>query len=246
MTPLPHHVSQTAGAAAHSRSVSGGTVLNALLVSQSPGASRMLTVVRRPGVNPRHPGVVSLPTMRIPAAVAPLLPPRRRPEPQGEVTFHRLQGARQMFGVPGAGLGLASFLTESLLSRKLGAAELLENGQLTGWCSFRMVAEGAVDDPTGTTDSEFTLMHTILVQVTTGAHHLPRESAAYSDIQWVDTRSFLLAWQRRDAQSLFPRANPFEICIRGLCIKSGVELLRAADCRFELDGDATDGGVVCP
>lgn len=204
----------------------------------------MLVALRRAVTNVRHPGVVSLPTMRVPAATKVLLPtPAHEPDVQDEVEFRGVLREQEQFGVPGAGAVAASYLTEAILSRKLGAADLLETGQLTGWCAVRMTAEGIVDDPTGTTDSELTLMYTILVRIDTGANLLPTESAAYSHIRWVDPKLFLLAWHRRDAQLLFPDANPFEICIRGLCIRSGVQLLKMIDGLVDVHQDGTGGEV---
>jgi hypothetical protein len=243
---VTHQASQSAEVVSTSRGADDETVLNALVVSQSAGKQRVLTAVRRPATNLRHPGVVSLPTMRIPAAMGALLSglPAGSAGPErpsgsagsaGNFAFLTVHGARQAFGAPGVGRGLVSYLTEALLSRKLGAADLLETGRLAGGCAIGMVARAFVDDPTGTTESEPTLMHTVLVRVTRGAHLLPSASAAYNEICWVDPALLLLAWRCRDAQMLFPQANPFEICIRGLCIRSGVRLLEAGGV-FDSDG----------
>ncbi len=235
---LPPECDRMASTRSADGGVDGETVLNALLITGDPPGRRILVAVRRPDTNPRHPGVVSLPTMRIPTALGLLMAPWQALGPAGAADFSPVEGAGQPFGRPGAGRGLASFLAETLLSRKLGAADLLEAGRLRGRCALRLLSVAVVDDPTGTTRAELTRMYTLVIQVDAGGQLMPRESASYSEIRWVDRDLFRYAWRTRDAQLLFPDANPFEICIRGLCVISGVRLM---DAMADLAVPAPDG-----
>lgn len=119
------------------------------------------------------------------------------------------------------------------MARKLGAADLLEEGQLQGACQLKMLSAAAVDDPTGTGRREFTYMYTVAVELREGAALLPFSTASYSHIRWVEVSELMDRWDHRDALALFPQANPFEICIRGLCIRSAVALLRDGWAGFE-------------
>jgi hypothetical protein len=205
----------------------GCTVLCVLAVDRATRPMRLLLGIRRPDTNARHPGIVSLPTMRIPDAVGPQL--RRLaggPARGGLPSFHPVSAPVEQWGIPGAGHRLVPFLLESMLSRKLGADRLLEAGLLGGNCSLRMLAVDAVDDADGTGVTELTCLYTVVAEVTRGAEWLAGDTASYKFLQWITFDEFRESWRLRDAQYLFPHANPFEICIRGLCIRTGIELLR--------------------
>jgi hypothetical protein len=214
------------------------TVLNALVTSRVDGETKVLVVVRRPETNQRHPGVVSLPTMRIPDGLGTGLDVLAELPPSADPVIKMVDGPPTAFGRAGAGKVMTSFLAEALLSRKLDAAPLLERGQLRGYCSLRGVATADVDDPGGTEDTEPTLMFTLLLEVTHGASLLPTYSASYTHIKWVEPALLRQAFKTRDGQLLFPTANPLDVCIRGLCIRAGVELLTTHDDIAALDPEA--------
>jgi hypothetical protein len=156
--------------------------------------------------------------MRIPKAVEDLLLMHG-----ADVT----SGPASGLGRPGASGDLVTYLAEVVFARKLGCSLLLEEGRLTGSCRLGLVDEADVDDPGGTGISELTRMFTIEVTLSSGADLIPKETSAYCRLQWVDAAELIMAWRLRDAQLLYPDANPLEICIRGLCIRSGVVLLEA-------------------
>lgn len=199
-------------------------VLNALICSGGDTPSHVLLGLRRRSTNARHPGVVSLPTIRIPSALEPLL----TAAPAGvESSFESISGPVEPIGArPDGERGITQYLVEALLARKLDAGDLLEEGRLLGTCQLRMLSCASVDDPGGTGVHELTRMYTAIVDVHDGAPLFPHSSASYSHIRWVPVDLLIDCWDRRDALALVPDANPFEICIRGLCIRSGVELLR--------------------
>jgi hypothetical protein len=142
-----------------------------------------------------------------------------------------IAGSVARFGVGGAGQTPSAFLAEALLARKIGVASLLEQQRIRGLCALRMLGSGSVDDPTGTGIAEWTRMYTLAIDVEVGAQLVPDASASYSQIRWVTPTDLRDAWQSRDGQRLFPDANPLEICIRGLCIRSGVALLTGSSDR---------------
>lgn len=200
-------------------------VLNALICRMLEDHREVTVAVRRAQTNRRHPGVVSLPTMRVPLIGLPFVERYRPLASRERPMFERVAGQVEEFGVPGAGRSMWAFLTETLLARKIGVSGLLEEGRLRGMCALRLIGAGAVDDPTGTRGIEATLMYTLAIEITQGAKLIPLSSPSYSYIRWVHDHALGTAWRQRDGQSLVPEANPLEVCIRGLCIRSGVELL---------------------
>lgn len=198
------------------------TVLSVIFVRHEP-RRQILVGVRSSKTNARHPGVVSVPTMRIPLALAEHLTGGAFPDESG---YLDLKGPRRTFGVTGSGTSIEGLLVESILSKKIISGGMLESGDIQGTCSVRCVSTAEVDDPTGRDGTvETTLMVTVAAVCEQGGKYLEGNSASYSEITWIDPRDLMTSWQRRDAQFLFPDANPFEICIRGLCISSAVHVL---------------------
>jgi hypothetical protein len=190
---------------------------------------QVLVGIRRPEHNERHPGVVSVPTLRIPQEVMYSL---LRDVPDALTTPSDLSGPQVCFGAPRATTTLEGLLTEAVLAKKLRMGDLLEAGLLSGSCFVRCLLGGDVEDPTGRDGRvEPTLMVTIVAKLRHGADQLPTSSASYSALSWVAPEEFVMAWRTRDGQRLFPRANPLEVCIRGLCVQSAVRVLSGADAR---------------
>jgi len=197
-------------------------VLNVVLTHSDANASRqVLLVVRRPETNARHPGMVSTLTMRLPPTIAGQLGPSVPVRSEYEI------------GAAGAGTRLVPFLVESLLARKLLAGDALEANAIQGTCALRWISEREVDDPLGTAVSEYTRMFTVVADLTSGWDIIPTSTMSYSHVRWTPVDDFRTAWRRRDGQMLFPSANPFEICIGGLCVQSAVRVLAC---------DAADAG----
>ena len=198
-------------------------VLSVLFVRNAP-SYQVLVGLRATETNPRHPGVVSTPTMRIPAAVAREL--CRTNMPQGEGSWN-IDGPVHPFGVSGSGNSIEGLLVESILTKKIISGHLLESGEVSGTCSVSCISMGDVDDPTGRDGTtEPTLMVTITAVCSQGSKYLEGNSSSYSKITWVAPDQLIRSWREHDAQILFPNANPFEICIHGLCVRSAVHVLK--------------------
>ncbi|WP_371660843.1 hypothetical protein [Streptomyces sp. NBC_00280] len=197
-------------------------VLSVVFLRREP-EPQILVAVRAQETNPRHPGVVSVPTMRIPLALAAELTGGELPDDGG---YLDLLGPCRTFGTAGAGTSIEGLLVESILSKKITSGSMLESGEIQGTCSVRCVSKANVDDPTGRDGAiEPTLMVTVVAECEKGGKCLEGNSASYSQITWIDQQDLMTSWRRRDAQFLFPDANPFEICIRGLCVSSAVHVL---------------------
>ena len=190
-----------------------GTVVS-LLVERADQPDRLLLGVRDPSVNPRHPGVLSTITQRLPPLVAAALAADAPDE--------------QRFGGSGGVRGLLSYVAESVLSRKLGIAAQLETGQIQGSVSYAYEMSEMVDDPLGTDVAEQTSMLTLRVSIERGADLVPFSSVSYLRLDWVLKGNLARAFHTRDALLLVPDANPFMVCIHGLCVKSAVMTLAGA------------------
>jgi hypothetical protein len=186
---------------------------------------QVLAAIRRPEFNDRHPGVVSVPTIRIPRELALQLAcvdPMGIPGLAGGAG----SGLRRAFGVSRATTTVEGLLVETVMSKKLRMGDALEAGLVTGECYVDDVLRGDVEDPTGRDGSvEPTLMVGLVARVLSGADAFPACTASYSALSWVDPYEFVMAWRTRDGQRLFPDASPLEVCIRGLCVQAAVRVL---------------------
>lgn len=181
----------------------------------------VLVGIRSSEGNVRHPGVVSIPTMRVPAEWAIQETGVIR---SGET--RQLEGAEGTFGRTRSTSTAAGYAVEALLSKKVLDGSLLDTGYTSGRCAFRLAMRSDVDDPTGQDGSiEDTLMLTVLAICDFGADALRGRSHSYSQLEFVRSSDLVKAWRQRDGQLLFPAANPLEVCIRGLCVESAVRLL---------------------
>lgn len=182
----------------------------------------MLGVRRSTSVSRRHPGVLSTPTMRIPRPVFMAL---AGAEPSNGFTECAGKPAVKI-GCEGSFALPESFLVESLMSRKLGVADSLVNGRLTGCASVNAIASEEVPDPLGTEMSELTAMVTISVVLAKGADEFPPTTTSYSRIIWAPTGLIAEAVDSHDALLLNDTLDPFEVCIDGLCMKSAARITR--------------------
>src|SRR3954463_11005563 len=103
--------------------------------------SDVLIAARRPGANRTHPNVVSVPTQRIPASLhADLLSAASHEETTDRgVSF--FDGGEVDSGFDD-GHHPVVFAVESLLGRKLGLAEALENGEVEYRAALRAGVRG--------------------------------------------------------------------------------------------------------
>jgi hypothetical protein len=186
---------------------------------------QVLVGIRRPECNDRHPGVVSVPTIRIPRELAlqlACLVPVGLPG----LAHADGNGTARGFGVSRATTTLEGLLVETVLAKKLRMGDALESGLVSGECFVHCVLRGDVEDPTGRDGSiEPTFMVALVARIHSGTEAFPVSSASYSALSWVDPEEFVTAWRTRDGQRLFPDASPLEVCIRGLCVQAAVRVL---------------------
>lgn len=198
-----------------------------LLLYKDASRAEVLLGVRRSSLNsPRHPDVLSTPTMRVPysfmaqvltaqqVAICDAAPP----------TFVAISDPGKCpIGVPYSLASPGAFLVEALMCRKLGLGSAIVSGEFSGVLSMEALAFDLVhDDHDG---YEQTLMLTYGCVPTRGASAVPSASAAYSRMDWVDASLVDAATRSKDPQLLLPDASPIEVCIHGLCVRSAAFVL---------------------
>ena len=173
--------------------------------------------------SPRHPGVLSTPTMRIPARLYPALAVDDPPDqPGGTLLSWRTAvpiGAPRTLAEP------SSFALEALLTRKLGLADALTMGSFSGEASLAAVSLDVVDDPHGEDAAEWTLMLSYRIIPNKGVDLIPKYTKAYSPLIWGPAERLAASYFGHDALVMDESLDPFEVCIAGLCIRSAVEVI---------------------
>jgi hypothetical protein len=190
--------------------------------------SLLLGVRRSAATSQRHPAVLSTFTMRVPlpilASAGAAAGFASLEDVQMRQTLSAPVADSHAFGVPGGFRHLSVYLVEAMFARKLGVADALVAGQLRGRVSNLGLARDVVADPIGGNNDEHTLMLSYLVEVTDGVSMIPSSTSSYDPIQWVDGRKLAKAVRSHDALILMPDANPWDICLHGLCVRSAAEL----------------------
>ena len=202
-----------------------------LVVLQERQPGLVLFGVRRPtATSARHPDVLSSPTMRLPREIMNCALAAENIDSSairhGEIlalpgrTLHR-------FGVGLSMASLVSYLTEHLMSRKLGVAAALVNGQIRGTACIGGIAFDTVHDSESEPQDEVTLMLSITVRVTVGEHLFPEQTESYSRLAWVPAAQVHDAVRTHDPLQLIPDADPLSVCLHGLCVRSAAEVISA-------------------
>jgi hypothetical protein len=199
-------------------------VISAVVSSDDRDGQILLGVRRGSSVAARHPGVVSTPTVRVPAdlfqpLVADYLIPK---DVEG---IYPVSGEPLRIGRSGHVASAHAFLLESLLMRKLGLADGIASGEFTAVSHPRYLALAEVKDPLGTQESEWTAMLTYEVRIIAGVDAIPIETSSYKRLLWVDSIRLPVALERGDAMILDDTLNVFEVCAQGLCLRVAAELL---------------------
>jgi hypothetical protein len=192
-----------------------------LLLFRDPHREQVLLGVRRSSsTSPRHPDVLSTPTMRIPMSLMQeLVKGVAAPFDSESVPWFQTlnDGRTWKIGVPYSLSSVHTFAAESLIARKLGMAEALVHGQLTGELSLSAIARDLIYDDYG--GQEMTVMLT-MTSVLTSPVTLPTSSPSYSRLDWVETGKVGEAVATRDPLLLLPDASVWEVCLHGLCVRS--------------------------
>ena len=191
------------------------------LDAHRPG--QVLVGVRRAETNRRHPGVVSIPTIRIPTSwIAPfeIAPAHEK---------HHLKSPRCTFGLDKSTESTEGAIVELTLAKKILSGDDL-NGRVFGSCAARLLMTDLVDDPSGRDGTiELTRMLTIVAVCEGGADLLTGSTGSYEDLRWVPADELATAWRSKDGRALFPDRVSTEVCVRGLCLKSAVEMILSDD-----------------
>jgi hypothetical protein len=185
-----------------------------LLIERVDQPNHLLMGIRDPVANERHPGVLSTITQRIPETLSGSLP-GDSPRQQG-------------VGATALRKGLLSYVAESVLCRKLELSGALETAQFSGSVVFARQMTELVDDPLGSQAKELTCMMTLRLLIARGFELIPATSTSYLKLNWVEKENLSIAYHARDALILVPDADPFMVCIHGLCVKSAIATLDEA------------------
>jgi hypothetical protein len=187
-------------------------VLALTLVRRRADQFEILTGARTAAANRTHPGVVSVPTLRVPEVIAAgwlgELPRR------GHAEFT-------------ANDELARELT-NMLARKLGVADALELGRLRlrqldlgAWQGTSVIGE----DEHGLLTEDLTMFNAC-VEVLDGAELFPAETASYSPLVWARADDFLRMVDTREVAALNADLDELLFCVYGLCLESAARMLR--------------------
>jgi hypothetical protein len=195
-------------------------VVSLLLFRDATRQEVLLGLRRAPATSPRHPNVLSTPTTRVPMSIMSLMLSAERinlgatPGPW----FRRLDGARSWkIGIPLSLTSVEAFTAEALITRKLGLADELIDGRLTGDLSFMTLARDRIYDEVG--GEQETLMLTMGCDLSERVD-LVCDTASYSRLEWVPADQIGDAVKSRDPLMLLPDASVFEVCLHGLCVRS--------------------------
>jgi hypothetical protein len=200
-------------------------VLSCVVFRDSKRNELLLGVRRRTATSARHPGVLSTPTIRLPAHFFDILTPSsgRWVTSLGTTVLPRQKPFR--VGVNSSLQHPEAFLVESLFARKLGLADALVAGRFEAVARAAASALDLVGDPLGTLAYEWTVMLTYEVIITRGSREIPPYSNSYSRIIWAPVDRLINAVSSKDALILDDTLDPFEVCIHGLCVRSAANLV---------------------
>jgi hypothetical protein len=171
----------------------------------------ILTGVRTEAANKTHPGVVSVPTLRIPNEVAMNWLERLR-EPD-ETTLHAE--------------GVTLREVRNVLARKLGVADALELGlirlkqlDLAVWQGTSVIGESQ-----GGLVTEDLTMFNACVEVVAGSDLFPKETVSYNPLIWARVHDFLRMVHTREVAHLNAGLDPLQFCVYGLCLSTTERIL---------------------
>ena len=188
---------------------------------------RVLVCVRNPATNVHHPGVLSVPTQRIPSVLLQSIKKESRLSPEG-----RNSTALETEWVDSrhtTGHNFVVYSVESLLSQKLGISEG-ERGRDD--CPFRAkpvwIERGYAAYARGNgleIEHEAIDMLGVLVTVANPAA-FPSSTHSYNRILWTPISQFLLSYEQKNVECVDPTLNAVELCIHGVCVATAYEYLK--------------------
>lgn len=180
-------------------------VLALTLVRRRRDGFDVLTGIRTAAANRTHPGVVSVPTFRVPVAIAqPWLDERGRGIPES---------------LPRE--------AENLLARKLGVADALELDELDlevhdlrAWQGTSVIGE----DEDGLRTEDLTMFNAC-IEITRGSDRFPEETASYSPIRWARTDNFRRMVRTKEVAALEVGFDELMFCAYGLCLETAARVV---------------------
>ena len=186
-------------------------VLALTLLRRRAAGMQILVGVRTPVANKTHALVASVPTMRVPTALATVWSDRR-------LRKHHIRPADHPE---------LAYAVSHILSRKLGMADHLELEQLR----FEIRQIGAwqgtsvIGETLGEPRTEDLTMFNACVVLTDGDDQFPEATASYSPIVWADVSDFLQMTQNRDVGALKAGLDEVLVCVYGLCLQTTEHML---------------------
>ena len=164
----------------------------------------ILTGVRTEAANLTHPGVVSVPTLRVPEVLA----------------------ESWLSGID-ASIGLGREM-ENLLARKLGVADAIELEKVRwkihafgAWQGTSIIGE----NQNGPVTEDLTMFNAC-IEIVEGSDLFPAETASYKPLLWVPVKNFLRMVRTRQVAALGADGDELLLfCVYGLCLESAVRVL---------------------
>lgn len=189
------------------------------------GESCILLVVRDATTNRTHPGVISVPTVRVPREIFSALV-----ENSDTVCSHGTTSLRRSHEAETEKTNSHDpliFVVKMLLASKLGVADALERGAVQFKAEVTAFDSGQVlHSNLSPPAAEYVDMANLVVTITAGSDMFPPKTASYSHVLWAPLASFLMAVQRKDPALL--GLDPLELCMRGLCVSTSYDRIAHA------------------
>jgi hypothetical protein len=186
-----------------------------------PDNLNLQLVVRDPATNRTHGDVISVPTMRVPAAlIDAVLVLAGKGERHGNTTLYKSERTEN---VSLDGHHPVIFAVEGILAQKLGVADPLEEGLVT--FNAAPVAETVGTSVYNEPQRHYEQIRMVGIEVglTRGQGLFPARTPSYSSVLWVPVKEFLRSVETKNPAAL--GLDPFKFCIYGLCIATTYDVL---------------------
>jgi len=182
--------------------------------------------VRNSDVNPTHPDVVSVPTQRIPQTLAEAIIASSTECGKSGKTMLREQSFVSNKDVDGHNAVI--FAVESLFSRKMGVADILERNEIEFSAALAGTHIGTAKY-VNLGKEECLHMLNIQVLITKGADKFPDKTTSYDISGWMPVQKFLPMWDDGKDVTLagINSEKAMGICVDGLCILSTYDILKS-------------------
>lgn len=193
-----------------------------LCIYRDESREEVLLGVRKPTItSPRHPGVLSTPTMRLPW---PLMDALLEPLRVDASDVDELEGFEEVRVTQPIEIGVAdsmsnplSFAVESMMARKLGWGDALVRGDISATAQSVAIARADVDG-CEMDETEDTFMLT--VEIVLRSEVSLAATASFSRLDWVARNKIDTALELDDPYLLIKGGEPWEVCLHGLCVRS--------------------------